>query len=459
MKTQIEQIDQLRSMRDKFEHEYRGSGPDWFEVERFLEWAEKQRTVEGCAKDPTQAHAQSISRSITPGMHPLSMIAEWRKGCSCASPAHPEECLSCTRGLIDALQYRMLAFDPPPNDGEKSAASVDERIESTATVKPVTAGTDMMRDALENAAEPIIDDVAAIDRLLQIEKQVVCFLEYCPFAIRVREGGGPENLAQSLALTVAKIDDEMMRLHERLAPGDHTALAARLPRVRPDFLAEVQTLPVSELIRRVLIQSDWIGSYARSLDGLDLTINGRPIGGSGIDGARTLTEIRAIVEAFIAKLKQKDELIEALTIEKERLYGLINSPQIENFLEAIKLEAAHQRERWGSDHDAGKGDVDWLFLVGYLGGKAVEAGKAAELIANTIDSRELIDKHRDRRLHHIVAAGAAALNWHEARSGGDNRMRPGIAPPLELQGESPIETVRRGLQTAEEIKRKEGTQS
>lgn len=47
---------------------------------------------------------------------PLEMIEEWRKGCSCAGPSHdemmglppessqPEECLDCTRALVDALE-------------------------------------------------------------------------------------------------------------------------------------------------------------------------------------------------------------------------------------------------------------------------------------------------------------------------------------------------------------------
>lgn len=37
-------------------------------------------------------------------MTPLEMIAEWRKGCSCAPAGKPEQCAECTRGLIDALE-------------------------------------------------------------------------------------------------------------------------------------------------------------------------------------------------------------------------------------------------------------------------------------------------------------------------------------------------------------------
>lgn len=37
-------------------------------------------------------------------MTPLEMIAEWRKGCSCAAPGKPEECQECTVALINALE-------------------------------------------------------------------------------------------------------------------------------------------------------------------------------------------------------------------------------------------------------------------------------------------------------------------------------------------------------------------
>jgi hypothetical protein len=95
--------------------------------------------------------------------------------------------------------------------------------------------------------------------------------------------------------------------------------------------------------------------------------------------------------------------------ECDRLNALINNPHTSDFLEAVRTEAAHQRERWASDHDAGKTDVDWLWLIGYLVGKAVHKP--------------------EKRLHHIITTAAACLNWHAARSGVDTRMRPGIEPP------------------------------
>ncbi|USE78943.1 hypothetical protein NDR89_20110 [Cupriavidus gilardii] len=50
-------------------------------------------------------------------MTELEMIAEWRKGCSCASKEHPEECTACTRGLVDALEAKLRAATPPAAKG------------------------------------------------------------------------------------------------------------------------------------------------------------------------------------------------------------------------------------------------------------------------------------------------------------------------------------------------------
>lgn len=99
--------------------------------------------------------------------------------------------------------------------------------------------------------------------------------------------------------------------------------------------------------------------------------------------------------------------------ELERLRGLVNTPQLHDFSAAVVLEAAHQRERWGSNHDAGKAPEDWFWLLGYLGGKALAAAKAGD---------------RDKALHHTISSAAALANWHAALLGEHTAMRPGIDP-------------------------------
>lgn len=104
------------------------------------------------------------------------------------------------------------------------------------------------------------------------------------------------------------------------------------------------------------------------------------------------------------------EAIIALDDEVTRLSALIESPQTEDFFQAVRLEAAHQVERWGTEHDAGKEPADWFWLIGYLAGKALH-------------------DVRGKRAHHIIATAAALLNWHRAVTGASTAMRPGIEPP------------------------------
>lgn len=76
-------------------------------------------------------------------------------------------------------------------------------------------------------------------------------------------------------------------------------------------------------------------------------------------------------------------------LEQER-----DTPQTQNFLEAVKHEAWHQRYRWQQD-DQNKTHAQWFWLVGYLAGKALH-------------------DVRGKRRHHVVATAAALLNWYES---------------------------------------------
>jgi hypothetical protein len=101
-------------------------------------------------------------------------------------------------------------------------------------------------------------------------------------------------------------------------------------------------------------------------------------------------------------------------LEVERLKKLIDTPETADWMKGVALEAAHQQERWGSAHDAGKGAPDWFWLLGHLAGKALAAAIAGN-----------IEKLR----HHTISSGAVLLNWHRHASGEMTAMRPGIAPP------------------------------
>src|SRR5690606_38188647 len=100
-----------------------------------------------------------------------------------------------------------------------------------------------------------------------------------------------------------------------------------------------------------------------------------------------------------------------LQAEVDRLTALINTPGTDDFLENVRNEAAHQIERWGVEHDAGKRPEDWITLVVYLLGKA---------------SKAHFDGDRDKLLHHVITVAAVCLNWHRNVTGENTAMRPGV---------------------------------
>lgn len=103
----------------------------------------------------------------------------------------------------------------------------------------------------------------------------------------------------------------------------------------------------------------------------------------------------------------------ALLAEVRSARSLLHAPELHDFSRAVALEAAHQRGRWGSAHDAGKKPSDWFWLLGYLGGKALHAAIAGDL---------------EKALHHTISSAAVLANWHAALLGKTD-MRPGIEPP------------------------------
>jgi len=104
----------------------------------------------------------------------------------------------------------------------------------------------------------------------------------------------------------------------------------------------------------------------------------------------------------------------ALLAEVDRLNALINTPHTREFLEAVKLEMPHQRERWGAAHDAGKTPADWFWLVGYLAGKALHQSHGGD---------------PEKAKHHIITTASALGNWFLAVTGESTSMRPGSETP------------------------------
>lgn len=107
------------------------------------------------------------------------------------------------------------------------------------------------------------------------------------------------------------------------------------------------------------------------------------------------------VFAFARAIIAADRARAADPVQQAR-HQLLNTPELHSFSEGVTLEALHQRERWGTDHDAGKAPADWFWLVGYLAGKALHAQTSG---------------NAEKALHHTISTAAALANWHAAITG------------------------------------------
>lgn len=94
----------------------------------------------------------------------------------------------------------------------------------------------------------------------------------------------------------------------------------------------------------------------------------------------------------------------------ERLHALLNTPETLRFLEGVRVEVAHQVERWGTVHDRAKEPGDWFWLLGYLASKALRAH---------------VDGDRDKAMHHCISSAAVLANWHSHVAIGGGAMTPG----------------------------------
>lgn len=109
------------------------------------------------------------------------------------------------------------------------------------------------------------------------------------------------------------------------------------------------------------------------------------------------------------------DIFSHLQARAEKMEAALNTPELHDFAAGVVHEAAHQRERWGVDHDIGKEPEDWFWLVGFLTGKALRAAR---------------DGDTDKALHHTISTAATLANWHASLSGTDTRMQPGHAPSV-----------------------------
>lgn len=114
------------------------------------------------------------------------------------------------------------------------------------------------------------------------------------------------------------------------------------------------------------------------------------------DGS-TLTIDRVDEPNIRLTLLDLQDRVRHVEAERDRLKALLNTPETEEFDKALPLEAAHQVERWGREHDDTKDPEQWFWVVGYLAGKALAAMRAGEV---------------EKSKHHTISTAAVLRNWH-----------------------------------------------
>ncbi len=87
------------------------------------------------------------------------------------------------------------------------------------------------------------------------------------------------------------------------------------------------------------------------------------------------------------------ETLEAVEAYKKSL----DVPELEDFARGAVIEAQHQRQRWGNEHDTSKEPEEWFWLVGYLAGKGLRAQRDGDM---------------EKFKHHLITGAAVLANWH-----------------------------------------------
>lgn len=101
--------------------------------------------------------------------------------------------------------------------------------------------------------------------------------------------------------------------------------------------------------------------------------------------------------------------------QRDQLRARINMPENDDWFAGVRVEAAHQIERWGAEHDVGKTPFDWFWLLSYLAQKAADAQVRGDL---------------DKAKHHTISTSAALLNWHAAIKA----VRSALPPATSAEG-------------------------
>lgn len=167
-------------------------------------------------------------------------------------------------------------------------------------------------------------------------------------------------------------------------PGCDDALIGETPRPTK----EMKDKDINAFIfdERFIVKSN-IGQLRESINSMSGPAHTDP----GEEKSRARRSAKSLLQSSLRVLSR----LEDYANERKQ----IDTPIINDFLEGVKREAAHQRGRWGHDHDDRKTHADWFWLLGYLGQKALYSALIGD---------------KDKAMHHTITTAAALYNWHDA---------------------------------------------
>ena len=88
---------------------------------------------------------------------------------------------------------------------------------------------------------------------------------------------------------------------------------------------------------------------------------------------------------------------EELKKKYEYVMRLVNTPELNDFAQGVVMEAIHQNNRWGPDHDREKTPLEWFWVLGHLANKA---------------TFYLLAGDYSKAKHHLISTAALCNNWH-----------------------------------------------
>lgn len=95
----------------------------------------------------------------------------------------------------------------------------------------------------------------------------------------------------------------------------------------------------------------------------------------------------------------------ALEAEIARLNAIIHTPESDDFLKGVSIEAEYQRTLHGVDDTDARFDWhQWFWVAGYLLGKALGCCKTGA-------------DNGEKAKHHLVTTAALLMNWHNVLTG------------------------------------------